>query len=166
MTSQRQETVSLSFQRIDLVPAPSTLPMAASQVKSSDYPKTAAILALAGGMIMVLGGAIFIGVASFVIPHINLSNLTVPQGMSRASLPGLISGVLTVMGGFGLVCGAIVLVSATMLLAKVGARRTWGILILVFSVLSFVGLGGFVVGAILGIVGGVLALRWKPRAFT
>jgi len=140
--------------------------MAASQVKSSDYPKTAAILALAGGMIMVLGGAIFIGVASFVIPHINLSNLTVPQGMSRASLPGLISGVLTVMGGFGLVCGAIVLVSATMLLAKVGARRTWGILILVFSVLSFVGLGGFVVGAILGIVGGVLALRWKPRAFT
>jgi len=49
-----------------------------------------------------------------------------------------------------------------MLLAKVGARRTWGILILVFSVLSFVGLGGFVVGAIFGIVGGVLALRWKP----
>jgi len=69
-----------------------------------------------------------------------------------------------VMGGFGLVCGAIVLVSATMLLAKVGVRRTWGILILVFSVLSFVGLGGFVVGAILGILGGVLTLRWKPPA--
>jgi len=133
-----------------------------TQQKGSEYPKTAAILALAGGMIMILGGAIFIGVASFVIPHMNLSNLTVPQGMSRSSLPGLISGILTVMGGFGLVCGAIVLVSATMLLAKVGARRTWGILILVFSVLSFVGLGGLVVGAILGIIGGVLALRWKP----
>jgi len=130
--------------------------------KSSAYPKTAAILALAGGMIIILGGAIFIGVASFVIPHMNLSNLSVPQGISRSSLPSLISGVLSVMGGFGLVCGAIVLVSATMLLAKVGARRTWGILILVFSVLSFVGLGGFVVGAILGILGGVLALRWKP----
>jgi len=132
--------------------------------KSSEYPKTAAILALAGGMIMVLGGAIFIGVASFVIPHMNLTNITVPSGMDRASLPGLISGILTVMGGFGLVCGAIVLVSATMLLAKVGARRTWGILILVFSVLSFVGLGGLVVGAILGIIGGVLTLRWKPPA--
>jgi hypothetical protein len=36
------------------------------------------------------------------------------------------------------------------------------VLILVFSILSFIGLGGFVVGAILGIVGGVLALRWKP----
>ena len=52
--------------------------------------------------------------------------------------------------------------SATMLLAKVGERRTWGILILVFSVLSFIGLGGLVVGALLGIVGGIMTLRWKP----
>jgi hypothetical protein len=133
----------------------------ATEKPSSAYPKTAALLALVGGMIIILGGAIFIGVASFVIPHMNLSNLTVPQGMDKASLPGLISGVLAVMGGFGLVCGAVVLVSATMLLAKVGTRRTWGILILVFSVLSFIGLGGFVLGAILGITGGVLTLRWK-----
>jgi len=135
-----------------------------AQGKSSAYPKTAAILALAGGLIMVLGGAIFIGAAAFVIPHMNLSNITVPNGIDKASLPGLISGILTIMGGFGLVCGAIVLISGTMLLANVGGRRTWGILILVFSVLSFVGLGGFVVGAILGMVGGVLALRWKPPA--
>jgi hypothetical protein len=113
-------------------------------------------------MIIALGGVIFIGAAAFVLPHLNYSNMTVPQGMDKASLPGLISGVVGVMGAFGLVCGAIVLLSATMLLAKVGRRRTWGILILVFSVLSFVGLGGFIVGAVLGMVGGILALRWKP----
>lgn len=134
------------------------------QVTTSAYPKTASILALVGGMIIILGGAIFIGVAVYVIPNLNLSNVTVPQGMNPASLPGLISGVLTVMGTFGLVCGAIVLVSATMLLAKVGQRRIWGILILVFSVLSFIGLGGFVLGAVLGITGGILALRWKPSS--
>ena len=128
----------------------------------SSYPKTAGILALAGGLVIILGGVLFLGIATFVIPHLNLSNVTVPQGMDRAGLPGLISGVLTVMGGFGLVCGAIVLMSATMLLAKVGERRTWGILILVFSVLSFIGLGGLVVGALLGIVGGIMTLRWKP----
>ena len=126
------------------------------------YPKTASIVSLAGGVIILLGGALFLGVAAFVIPHLDLGNVTVPQGIDRAGLPGLISGVLTLMGGFGLVCGAIVLMSATMLLARVGEQRTWGILILVFSVLSFVGLGGFVVGAILGIAGGVLTLRWKP----
>jgi hypothetical protein len=134
-----------------------------AQVTTSAYPKTASILALVGGMIIILGGAIFIGVAAYVIPNLNL-NVTVPQGMNPASLPGLISGVLTVMGAFGLVCGAIVLASATMLLAKVGQRRIWGILILVFSVLSFIGLGGFVLGAILGITGGILALRWKPSS--
>jgi hypothetical protein len=130
----------------------------------SSYPKTAALLALAGGLIITLGGVIFLGVAAFVIPHLNLSNMTVPQGIDRGALPGLISGVLDVMGSFGLICGAIVLVSATMLLARVGQRRTWGILILVFSVLSFIGLGGLVIGAILGIAGGVLTLRWKPPA--
>ena len=129
---------------------------------AAPYPKTASILALVGGIFIIVGGVLFLGVAAYVVPHLDLSNIKVPQGMDRASLPGLISGVLAVMGAFGLVCGAIVLVSATMLLAKVGQRRTWGILILVFSVLSFIGLGGFVIGAILGIVGGVLILRWRP----
>jgi len=126
------------------------------------YPKTAGILALAGGMIMILGGAIFVGVAAFIIPHLNLGNITVPQGIDRAALPGLISGVLGVMGVFGLVSGSVVLVSASMILARAGKERTWGVIILVFSVLSFIGLGGFVIGAILGISGGILALRWKP----
>jgi hypothetical protein len=135
-----------------------------AQERTSAYPKTASILSLVGGVIIVLGGVLFLGVAAFVIPHLNLANVTVPQGMDRANLPGLISGVLGVMGGFGLVCGAIVLMSAAMLLARVGERRTWGILITIFSVLSFVGLGGFVVGAILGIVGGAMTLRWKPPA--
>jgi hypothetical protein len=135
-----------------------------SQETTSAYPKTASILALAGGMIIVLGGVIFIGVSAFVIPHLNFGNMTVPQGFNRANLPGLVSGIVGAMGVVGLVCGAIVLVSATMLLAKVGQRRTWGILILVFSVLSFIGLGGFIIGAIFGIVGGILTLRWKPNA--
>ena len=126
------------------------------------YPRTGPILALAGGVIVLLGGVLFLAVAAYVIPNMNLSNVTVPKGFDPASLPKLISGVLTVMGGFGLICGAVVLVSSTMLLAKVGNRRTWGILILVFSVLSFVGLGGFVLGAVLGMIGGVLVLRWKP----
>ncbi len=155
--------VSFLFQGTDLLHPFHAVPMAATSAgQTSSYPKAASLLALAGGMIIILGGAIFLGVSAFVIPHMNLSNVPVPQGMDRAGLNGLISGLLEVMGSFGLVCGAIVLVSATMLLAKVGQWRTWGILILVFSVLSFIGLGGFVIGAILGILGGILTLRWKP----
>jgi len=133
-----------------------------AQETASSYPKLASVLALLGGILIVLGGVIFVGAAVFILPHLNYNNMTVPQGMDRASLPGLISGVVGVMGAFGLVCGAVVLLSASMLLANVGRRRTWGTLILVFSVLSFVGLGGFIIGAILGIAGGILTLRWKP----
>ena len=130
----------------------------------SAYPKAAGLMALAGGIIIILGGAIFLGASIFVLPHMNFGNLTVPQGFDRANLPALISGVVEAMGAFGLICGTVVLLSATMLLAKVGQRRTWGVLILVFSVLSFIGLGGFVLGAVLGIAGGILTLRWKPPA--
>jgi len=36
--------------------------------------------------------------------------------------------------------------------------------VLVFSVLSLLGMGGFFIGAVFGIVGGMLALTWKPVA--
>jgi hypothetical protein len=135
-----------------------------AQGSTSGYPKSAAIIALVGGIIILLGGVLFIAVSTFILPHAAqlYGNVTLPKGFDRAALPGLISGIVGVMGAFGLVCGIIVLISASMLLARVGEHRTWGVLILVFSILSFIGLGGFVVGAILGIVGGVLALRWKP----
>ncbi len=61
-----------------------------------------------------------------------------------------------------LVCGIIVLVGAIMLSIYPQDRMIWGAVILVFSAISFVGMGGYFVGAILGIIGAVLALTYKP----
>ena len=128
------------------------------------YPKTASILALAGGVMMILGGVLFMAVSIFILPRVNFTNVNTPPPLAPGSIPAIASGVVGVMGLFGLVSGIIVLVSAVMLLSNLGQPRTWGVLVLVFSALSFLGLGGFVVGAILGIVGGILALRWKAPA--
>lgn len=136
--------------------------MTTQNATTNAYPRTASILSLVGGIIITLGGALFIFVSVYILPYMSFTNVTLPHGVSASALPGLVSGIVGVMGAFGLVTGAVVLVSSTMILAKVGQRRTWGILILVFSVLSFVGLGGFIVGAILGVIGGILTLRWKP----
>jgi hypothetical protein len=38
----------------------------------------------------------------------------------------------------------------------------WGIVIVAFSAVSFVGMGGYFVGAGFGIVGGAIALTYKP----
>jgi hypothetical protein len=105
---------------------------------------------------------LFVAVSAFVLPNISYNNFNVPQGLTASSIPSLVSGFVGLMGAFGVVSGIIVLVSSIMLLTGSGQPRTWSVLILVFSVVSFFGMGGFVVGAVLGIVGGALVLRWKP----
>src|SRR5262245_24423621 len=118
------------------------------------YPTTASILALVGGIIMALSGVLLLAVSAFVLPNLKYPSLSIPPHFSPTSFPVLVSGFVGLMGAFGLVSGAIVLISSVILLAKSGQPRTWGVLILVFSTLSFIGMGGFVVGAVLGIIGG------------
>lgn len=89
---------------------------------------------------------------------------------------GMMGGYYGMMGGFGyggwfygaaiigLISGIGVLVGAVMIHTQRQSTSTWGLLVVVFSTLSFFGMGGFFVGAILGIVGGVLAMGLKPEA--
>jgi hypothetical protein len=73
-------------------------------------------------------------------------------------------GWFYLLAAVGLVSGVIILLGSVMLYSRPGKAQTWGALILTFSVVSFFGMGGFLLGAILGIVGGVLALTWHPQA--
>ncbi len=66
----------------------------------------------------------------------------------------------------GLISGLVVLGSGIMLRIHPEQSTVFGVLILVFSVLSFFGSGGFVIGAILGIIGGIMTLSWKRPAVT
>jgi hypothetical protein len=63
------------------------------------------------------------------------------------------------MGGFsliGLICGAIIVISAWMFTVR-PEEGTWAILILIFSAISFLNMGGFMIGGILGLIGGSFA---------
>ena len=62
---------------------------------------------------------------------------------------------------FGLILGFLVLFAASMLRNNPQNKKVWGSLVIVFSVPSVIMGGGFVVGFIFGIVGGVKAIRWK-----
>jgi len=70
------------------------------------------------------------------------------------------------MGLFGVVFGLIVLVSALMLFSRPSQHTTWGIVIVIFAVLSLFGgmISGLGLGLILGVIGGALAITWKPPA--
>jgi hypothetical protein len=146
------------------------------------HPNKASVLAIVAGSLMVAAATILLIVSAYIMPHINdfiaqgirsgAFNVTSPNfnntffnhvnstNFLSSAVPGFVGGIVTSVGLFGLVSGIVVLVSGVMLRTSPSQRTLWGTLILVFSVLSFLGTGGFIVGAILGIIGGVMALTW------
>lgn len=132
------------------------------RAQPEEFPRTSYVLGLISGILIVLN-ALMLAVASiaiFMVPHTFASRVG-PYGgfmMYRPYIwPG---GIFFGMALFGLISGVIVLLS-TFMIRKYPTNYTWGTLMIIFSVLSFFGMGGFVVGAVLGIVGGALAITWR-----
>jgi hypothetical protein len=62
-----------------------------------------------------------------------------------------------------LIFGLIVMFGAIMINSDDPSKvRTGGIIVLIFSIISIIAGGGFLIGLILGLIGGILALTWKP----
>ncbi len=149
--------------------------MTAKQTATS-YPPTASALAMAAGSLMIAAGLLILAVSAFVIPHMNTyfssGNFPRPYGGyppfnatgGFQGIPSFVRGIVSVVGSLELIAGVVVVSSGAMLRSKPDQRVLWGTLILVLSVLSFFGSGGFVIGAILGIIGGIMALTWRQPA--
>src|SRR3972149_1388288 len=121
---------------------------------NEERPTAAFILSLVAGVFIILGG----GMTS-------LFGYGFMGMMGRnGSWGGMMGPGFGMMGFLGLIFGAIVIISALMLNSKPQEHTTWGTLILIFSVISIFGsaMGGFGIGLILGIIGGILAITWKP----
>lgn len=104
-------------------------------------------LSLAGGIIIVLGG-----ISAWIWHTAFYSQMSWMMG--GPWFTAMIAGTSII----GIVSGALVILGALLMSFRPHESQKWGVLILVFSLLSFFGMGGFFVGAILGIIGGSLAL--------
>jgi len=115
---------------------------------------------------MIVAGILITVLAVFVIPHLNtalfMHNASRPFPVQ--DVPSFVGSLLAGVGLIGLISGLIVLGSGIMLRINPRQSVVFGLLILVFSVVSFFGSGGFVVGAVLGIIGGIMTLRWRRPA--
>ena len=131
-------------------------------MSSQGMTTTAFVLSLIGGIIIVLN-----------------SILTIFWSTNGGPWYGGMMG--SWMGGFGygynygltfafsvaaLISGIIVMVAAVMLNARPAEHMAWGAIVLIFSVVSFLGMGGFFIGAILGIAGGAIALSFRAQPKT
>ncbi len=113
-------------------------------------PTAAFVLSLVGGILAIVVAAVFliIGIAAGIAVSSYTSR---PFGYYDYSDAYLFGG----LGVWLLVCSVIVIVSAVKLNSNPLEHTKWGVAILVFSIIG---------GGILGIIGGVLALTFKPRA--
>ena len=133
-------------------------------MSSSSLHTTAFILSLTGGLIITIGSVI-----AALLPTLGL-----PFGMHYGMGPGMMDGYWFGYGSgwmLGLIlasfiCGIFVVFGAIMLNARPAEHVTWGIIVLVFSIASFIGMGGYFVGAILGIAGGAVALSYRATRTT
>jgi len=74
------------------------------------------------------------------------------------------SGITSIMGISGIIFGIIIIVGAVLLYIKPKQHELYGALIIIFSVISIIScMGGMGIGLLLGIVGGLLAILWKPE---
>ena len=118
----------------------------------SDKPTAAMVLSLIGGIFVILGGAFIAFVGSLVASFGYLANGGTTGGAA-----------VTAVGVVGIIMGLIMVVGSFMLYSKPTSAKMWGVVVLVLSIISWVtALGGFFIGFLLGLIGGILALTFKP----
>ena len=128
-----------------------------------EKPTGAFLLSLVAGVCILLGAGL---VSMFRSRFMGVMNRygrnELGYGMMGRGL-GMMGYAVWIIGIVGLIFGAIVIISAYMLNSKPKEHTRWGTLIVIFSVLSIFGsAGGFGVGLLLGIIGGILGITWKP----
>jgi hypothetical protein len=110
-------------------------------------------LSLVGGMLIIFGSILsLLFFANFQIS---------PMG-------GMMGGMMGWWGGPGfmggwffalpLIAGILVVGGAIMMNARPQETTTWGIIVLIFSIIGFTGMGLSIIGAIIGIIGGIISL--------
>ncbi len=124
-----------------------------------ERPYAAFVLSLVGGVLILVVGLLGLTVLGW--PMWGWWGMGM---MGRGMMWGWMPGFLLAFSAVGLVSVAAVVTAAYMLYNKPSQAQTWGTIILVFAVVSILSAGGFIVGALLAILGGLLALTWRRQA--
>jgi hypothetical protein len=113
------------------------------------------VLSVIGGFFILLGGVALLFLGALV--GALLSGLSiVPLGADPVAM-------LNTLGALGILFGLIDVALGVVMFIKPGLSKILGAVVLVVSLASIVSLGGFFLGLILGLVGGIMALIWKPN---
>jgi len=135
-------------------------------MSEGEKPTTAFILSLIGGIFILAGGGMMTmtGWSSFC----GVTACRSYGGMMGPGFGMMGYGYGWGFGGMfgiaGILFGISVIIAALMLYNNPAHHSNWGLVILILSLLSIFGssMAGFGIGLILGVIGGILALSWRP----
>jgi ribosomal protein S27AE len=116
-------------------------PMATPPPGPPQKPTGAFILSLIGGIFILLWGLLLADVGSRF---------------------GVFGSALTALGALEALLGLLVMIFGILLYVMPTHHTAFGVLVLVFSIASLIGLGGLFLGFILGLIGGILGIVHKP----
>lgn len=121
----------------------------------AEKPTAAFALSLIGAIFIIIGALVNLIFASIIGSYIGFLGF------------GGWGGALIVMAALGMVWGILTLVGAIMINSGDTSKvRIGAILVLIFSILSWFGAyGGIFIGFLLGLIGSILALTWKPSQY-
>jgi len=110
-------------------------------------------LSLAAGVIILISGFVFymwhFGFFPTMSPMMGPPLNVIPEVLSIA--------IIT--------CGVIIIAVSVMMYKTPSQNRIWGVFVIVFSAMSILEMGGFLIGGILGIIGGIMAIANKQSKF-
>ena len=122
--------------------------MATGEVKKAT---SGFIVSLIAGILILINALAFFALAEFI------------ESLGSA-LPIFVEGIFATFGAIGAIIALVVIVGA-LLIYMPGKEVIGGILVIIFSILSIVIGGGFLIGLILGIIGGALGLAKNNHPF-
>lgn len=120
----------------------------------SDYdlpprrPLAAMLIALFGGLLILTEGTYYAAALS--------------GASSVGGVVGAIAGDLAGLFALGAFFGLLVVVLSVVLLLKPELHTSLGIAVVVLALLSLLGGGGWILGLVLALVGGILAIAFRP----
>jgi hypothetical protein len=128
-------------------------------------PVTGFFLSLSGGILILFGGIAMVAVKALLMaPDVPTSILGAAYtGYELLRQEGFANGIFYWAAAVsGLVSGVAIIYAAAMMMRRAVAKTPkWAEVVLVFSFVSLIGIGGFMAGAVLGILGGATAISWE-----
>lgn len=105
------------------------------------------VISLIGGVLILINAVAFFALADFVSSF----------GSMVPIIPFFVEGVLETLAALGVILAIIILVGAILIFMP-GKETIGGILVIICSLVSLIIGGGFIIGLILGLVGGALGI--------